>query len=143
MDHVAENIHKEFWRPASPSPRPVEVLREIRSHVEPCHSCGTEFVIGARFCHVCGAVREPAVASVSTKLSQALDFSRISQALGLSAGSLVAFFVGVVCVVAAIVTGMMYSAKTLLDWQAIQMWRLEWLLAAVAAFAAGILLKRN
>ena len=29
-----------------------------------------------------------------------------------------------------------------LDWQAIQFWRVEWLLAAVAAFAAGCLLKK-
>jgi hypothetical protein len=33
-------------------------------------------------------------------------------------------------------------AKTLVDWQAIQFYRAEWLLAATAAFVAGILLKK-
>jgi len=35
-----------------------------------------------------------------------------------------------------------FSVRTTLDWQAIQMWRIEWLLAAVAAFGAGCLLKK-
>jgi hypothetical protein len=35
------------------------------------------------------------------------------------------------------------TAKTLVDWQAIQMYRIEWLLAATAAFVAGILLKKK
>jgi hypothetical protein len=29
-----------------------------------------------------------------------------------------------------------------LDWQAIQLWRIEWLLGAAAAFVAGCLLKK-
>jgi hypothetical protein len=32
--------------------------------------------------------------------------------------------------------------RTAVDWQAIQLWRIEWLLGAVAAFIAGALLKR-
>jgi hypothetical protein len=35
------------------------------------------------------------------------------------------------------------TARTLVDWQAIQFYRAEWLLAATAAFVAGILLKKN
>jgi hypothetical protein len=35
-----------------------------------------------------------------------------------------------------------FSARTALDWQAIQLWRVEWLLAAVAAFVAGCVLKK-
>jgi hypothetical protein len=34
------------------------------------------------------------------------------------------------------------TAKTLVEWQAIQFYRAEWLLAATAAFVAGILLKK-
>ena len=48
---------------------------------------------------------------------------------------------GVLCVLAAIGTGLIYTASTTLDWQAVQVWRIEWLLAAVVAFLAGILLK--
>jgi hypothetical protein len=35
-----------------------------------------------------------------------------------------------------------FSARTTLDWQAIQLWRIEWLVAAVAAFVAGCLFKK-
>jgi len=34
------------------------------------------------------------------------------------------------------------TAKTLVDWQAIQFYRAEWLLGATASFVAGILLKK-
>ena len=36
-----------------------------------------------------------------------------------------------------------FSARTVLDWQAVQLWRIEWLLGAIAMFAAGVLLKRR
>jgi hypothetical protein len=35
-----------------------------------------------------------------------------------------------------------FSPRTALDWQAIQLWRIEWLLGSVAAFGAGCLLKK-
>jgi hypothetical protein len=36
-----------------------------------------------------------------------------------------------------------YKEDTLVDWQAVQAWRIEWLLAAMAALLAGILLKKK
>ena len=74
--------------------------------------------------------------------AQILDFTRIREGLGLSVGSLIAFIVGIGCVIAAIATGFMFTAATVLDWQAVQIWRIEWLLAAAAALLAGILLKK-
>jgi hypothetical protein len=56
---------------------------------------------------------------------------------------LVAFILGCACVIAAVFTGFMFTATTLLDWQAVQIWRIEWLLAALAMFAAGLLLKKK
>ena len=50
---------------------------------------------------------------------------------------------GFACVIAAIVTGFIFTATTLLDWQAVKLWRIEWLLGAVAMFAAGFLLKKK
>jgi hypothetical protein len=44
--------------------------------------------------------------------------------------------------VGALAVGVFFSARTVLDWQAIQIWRIEWLVGAVAAFAAGLLLKK-
>ena len=43
---------------------------------------------------------------------------------------------------AAISVGLIYSVENLADFQAIQLWRIEWLLGAVVAFLAVILLKR-
>ena len=61
--------------------------------------------------------------------------------LGLPLASLVALVAGVICTLAAIGTGLIYTASTALDWQAVQIWRIGWLLAAVVALLAGILLK--
>ncbi len=71
-----------------------------------------------------------------------LDFIRMREALGLNTGSLIALIAGVMCMVAAVATGFIFSATTVLDWQAVQLWRIEWLLAAIAAFLAGVLLKK-
>jgi len=38
---------------------------------------------------------------------------------------------------------LIYSAQTILAWQAMQYWRIEWLLGAIASFAAGCLLKKS
>jgi hypothetical protein len=43
----------------------------------------------------------------------------------------------------AALAGFLYKAETLVDWQAIQVWRIEWLLGAAAALLAGILLKKK
>jgi hypothetical protein len=54
----------------------------------------------------------------------------------------VAFLVGLLCVSGALAVSLFFTARTALDWQAIQLWRIEWLIAAVAAFVAGCLLKK-
>jgi hypothetical protein len=56
---------------------------------------------------------------------------------------LLALILGCVCIIAAIVTGVVFTATTLLDWQAVQLWRIEWLLGALAMFAVGFLLKKK
>ncbi len=71
-----------------------------------------------------------------------LHFHEIKRRAGLSTGSLVAFVIGMACVAGALLVGLL-TAKTLVDWQAIQFYRAEWLLAATAAFVAGILLKKR
>jgi hypothetical protein len=48
---------------------------------------------------------------------------------------------GLGCIGGALLVGLL-TAKTFVDWQAIQFYRAEWLLAATAAFVAGILLKK-
>jgi hypothetical protein len=73
---------------------------------------------------------------------QYLHFYRIKRWIGLPIASLIAFFVGLGCVVGAIGVSLVYKAQNFVDFQAIQMWRIEWLLAATASFVAGILLKK-
>jgi hypothetical protein len=71
-----------------------------------------------------------------------LEFHVIQQRLALSTASLIAFLAGIGCLAGAIGVGLVFSANTVLDWQAVQLWRIEWLLGAAACFLAGILLKK-
>ncbi len=144
---------------------------------EACSSCGTEFMIGSRFCHACGTYRpeknkavhavlsRPATGDfLSEKLSwlqsaaadlnlsrgrialpawlRYLHFHEIKRWIGLPTPSLIAFILGLGCVVGALAVSLFYKASNMAEFQAIQMWRIEWLLAATASFVAGILLKK-
>ena len=71
-----------------------------------------------------------------------LHFHEIKRWVGLPTASLIAFMIGLGCVAGAICVSLVYKAQTFADWQAIQFWRIEWLLAATAAFVAGILLRK-
>jgi hypothetical protein len=143
MAHLAPNIEErqEFWKPAV-APRQEAVIAETTDQV--CQECGTDFVLGSRFCYVCGADRHANLAANAiTGVRAWIDFASLREALGQSNASLVALVLGFACVIAAIVTGFVFTATTLLDWQAVQLWRIEWLLGAVAMFAAGFLLKKK
>jgi hypothetical protein len=174
MADVVHDAPQEFWRP----PTIQEVVLEATNPpaapgmAEMCARCGSEYMIGARFCHTCGvrrrvaAVRTTSLASPVTRLWEQstawvrtaladfswrkipvpvwlhyLHFHEIKRWVGLPTASLVAFFIGLGCVVGAIGVSLFYRASNLAEFQAIQMWRMEWLLAATASFVAGILLK--
>jgi hypothetical protein len=47
------------------------------------------------------------------------------------------------CLLAVMGVGIVYTVQSFADFQAIQYYRVQWLLAAVAAFMAGLLLNRN
>jgi len=141
MAHMAPNYEErqEFWKPAV-APRQEEAS-ETTGQV--CQECGTDFVLGSRFCYVCGADRNANLNGPATGLRSWIDFASLRDSLGQTNASLVALVLGCACVIAAIVTGFVFTATTLLDWQAVQLWRIEWLLGAVAMFAAGFLLKKK
>jgi hypothetical protein len=180
MAEVAHETPQEFWRPPVPVVGEEVVVREATPIMaEACRRCGTEFLLGSRFCHSCGGRRPVAMsaeahadaavmaglweqavdrvhsvgagmASTSRKMWSRiavpswlhyLHFHEIKSWVGLSTGSLVAFIIGVACVAGALLVGLL-TAKTFVDWQAIQFYRAEWLLGATAAFVAGILLKK-
>ena len=144
MSEVMHNAPQEFWQPPVVTSEPAsEALAGA------CGRCGSEFMVGARFCHVCGASRAvKASGSAEHNWAQALEFLRVlefhrmKEWFALSTASLISFLIGAGCLLAAIMVGIIYSVQNLADFQAIQLWRIEWLLAALAAFVAGILLKR-
>jgi hypothetical protein len=70
------------------------------------------------------------------------DVAMIRRRFGLSVPCVVLFILGIVCLVIASGIGILYKPETLVQWQAMQFWRVEWLLGAVAAMLAGILLKK-
>jgi len=174
MAEVVHDAQQDFWRPPVVS----EDVREVATPAtaamaEACTRCGSEFMIGARFCHTCGTRRPVAdltadargaavrhlwngglswVQTVVADFSwrkipvpswlHYLHFHEIKRRVGLPTGSLIAFLVGLGCVTGAIGVSLFYRASNFAEFQAIQMWRLEWLLGATASFVAGILLKK-
>lgn len=143
MADAAPNYEErqEFWRPLVAPPAANERLEAKPRSA--CKKCGAEAVLVGQFCHVCGADRtaDP-LPGTSPGLASWFDFASVRTALGLGTPSLVAFFLGCGCGIAAIVTGFAFTASNALEWQAIQLWRIEWLLGAIALFGAGLLLKK-
>ena len=144
MSEVIDNAPQEFWRPPVAQPEAA-----IAPMVEVCDRCETEFMVGAKFCHDCGAARQPSTRQFAEPIwaralefLRVLEFQNVKEWLGLSMASLIAFFAGLGCLLAAIAVGVIYSVQSLADFQAIQSWRMQWLLAALVAFVAGILLKQ-
>jgi hypothetical protein len=62
--------------------------------------------------------------------------------LGLNRAALLLFTAAGACVLGAILSGVIYRADTVFEWQAVQTWRIEWMLASVVALLAALLLKR-
>jgi hypothetical protein len=144
MADVAHNVEQEFWRPPAVTGPVAPMPKAASAMVDVCEGCGSEFMMGARFCHICGTSRATqAELSSARNWASQLEFQSIKDRIGLSTGSLIAFIIGIGCVLLAIAVGFYFTAQTVLDWQAVQIWRIQWLLASVAAFIAGILLKKS
>ncbi len=181
MAEVVHDAQQEFWRPPSVLDGVTETKLSSMSSghlADTCQGCGSEFMIGARFCHTCGLSRS-VLSKVDTTLDTAaadipgvwarnvawagavtasvvqawreiefptwlyyLHFHEIKRRIGLPTAALIAFMIGLGCVAGAIGVSFFYHASNLAEFQAIQMWRIEWLLAATASFVAGILLKK-
>jgi hypothetical protein len=143
MARPARNSSQEYWRPADPD---VVRLVERTASRPSCWRCGSEYSFGAMFCHVCGSQRDPKADSPSLRRaenSSMLDLGAVRKRLEFSVPCLVFFLLGVTCMVGAALTGLIFKSETLVDWQAVQLWRIEWLLGAAAALLAGILLKKK
>jgi hypothetical protein len=177
MAEVVQSTQQEFWRPPTLRLNEEVAVADSRpAMAEACPRCGTEFLLGSRFCHTCGNRRPEAVSSstradaaalaglweggvrklqsairgfpwiswISLKLpsrTSFLSFHEMKIRLGLPTLSLIAFLIGLACVVGAILSGIA-TVKNWNDFYSVQLYRAEWLLAATASFVAGILLKK-
>ena len=144
MANVAPNLEErqEFWKPMV-APRP-EVVPSGQARPTACRNCGSELVDGSRVCSQCGTdSQEPAVDEQPRLIRAWLSLGAWRRVSGPSIASLVALVLGCVCIVAAVLTSYVFPATTLVDWQAVQLWRIEWLLAAIAILLAGILVKKK
>jgi hypothetical protein len=137
MSEAANQIQHDFWRP--PMPAAAAAAPERSSA---CRRCGTEFIVSSLYCHACGAKRPDLSSGRTLEIPGRTELASLAQRLGLTVPAVVAFLLGMLCMLGTLAVSVFFTAKTALDWQAIQLWRIEWLLAAVAAFAAGCLLKK-
>lgn len=175
MAEVVHDAQQDFWRPPTVHQDALEATNPVAASgmAEMCARCGSEFMIGAQFCHACGVRRPAATPGASVDASviaglwtqklawlrstvagiswrnidlpdwlHYLHFHEIQRWVGLPTASLIAFFIGLGCVAGVLGVSLFYRASTLAEFQAIQMWRVEWLLGATASFVAGILLKK-
>jgi hypothetical protein len=143
MSEVIPETQHEFWRP----PAIRQEAAVVPGMVDVCAGCRTEFMVGSRFCHICGVARGTQAGSQNGYWTHLLEFLHVvefqdlKQWLGLGTAPLIAFAIGVFCFLAATLVGVVCSVTNFEDFQAVQFWRMEWLLAAIVAFVAGVLLK--
>src|SRR5215831_20554020 len=65
MAGAVEGTQQEFWRPPTPTlGQEVEITEPVRL-AEACSRCGTEFLLGSKFCHTCGGRRPEAISSAT------------------------------------------------------------------------------
>ena len=73
MSEVAQSTQQEFWRPPSHQLEQEALVRQsVPVMAESCPRCGTEYLLGSRFCHSCGGRRPAAVSSAARADAAAL-----------------------------------------------------------------------
>lgn len=131
--------HEDYWRPLS-GPKlqsdPAPELARVR-----CGRCRAELPFSAKYCQACGFEQTLTLVKPPALLGQPGLASLVS-GLQQNLASFITLVLGCTCLLAAAATGLLFKVNTLSDWQAVQLWRIEWLLGAIAFFVAGVLLKR-
>jgi len=140
MSDAVRDAHQEFWRPPLSQPPTATNLAES------CRRCGTEFMVGATFCHICGSSRHRTDHVPSRSWTRhfaflrALEFSSVKDWFGLPLPTLCAFLLGIAFLIVALAMGFV-SVHDTADFEAVQLWRIQWLMVSCASFLAGILLR--
>src|SRR5215467_6707003 len=112
MAEAAPNLHgqEDFWKPL-PGPR-LQSASASEAHGVVCADCHADLAPGAHFCHVCGS-KQPAFPGTSIQILNKFSLAAICNALGQTIPSFIAFALGCVCLVAAIVVGFLFRVATL------------------------------
>jgi hypothetical protein len=153
---LRQNQKEAYWKPmlnqAVEHPEPEKQHSAVITAERPkqnsesrgdvCSHCGTEFVVRSPYCRMCGW-RSESYETLGIASTSKLDFHALRRRMNLSTAALICFIAGMGALIAAATVGFIYSANTLVDWQAIQIWRIEWLLAAAVTLLCGILLNRK
>lgn len=137
MAEALTDSKQEFWKPAK------RVPLQLLQPNDRCRECGTEYATGAVFCHSCGVSREPDHKSSPAQSHAAVpdDLVRGWRSYGMMTAC--SFVMGIGCLFAAASVGLLNTPESVFEWQAIQLERIEWLLAGAVVLLAGILLKRK
>src|ERR1700693_5676939 len=110
MCEVIHDPQHEFWRPPV-AERVAAAQAEASEMVEACDGCRTEFMVGARFCYVCGSPRVNPSPVSAAHWTRYFEFHHIKQALGLPVPALVAFLIGLGCLLATVSVGFIYAVQ--------------------------------
>ena len=144
MSEAVPNSQQDFWIRPTIRAMPATATSTGES-LKSCVHCSTEFMAGSRFCYLCGAKREldatPKTWVRQHSFSQLMGIRYLRQSLGLSIPSLCAFLAGIGCLIEAVRAGVVFRVENLVGFQALQFFRIEWLLGSIAAFVAGIVVK--
>ena len=142
MADFTRELSQEYWRPSQPSGG-----QQHGFHTQGeafCNVCGTPYAAGARFCHLCGLGRDEDLhAEKTNQLLEWMDIGAIRMQFGLSNVSMVFLLAATIFMLATVLTGLVYNTSTVAEWQAVQAWRVEWLLATVVALLAAMLFKKQ
>ncbi len=142
MAEATQQAQQDFWRAPVPGSRAgVSPALGATERSSACH-CGTEYIVSSLYCHACGTSRPERNVGNALRVPGLTELGSLAERLGLTTPAVIAFLAGMLCLLGALTVSFFFTARTFADWQAIQMWRVEWLLAAIAAFAAGCLLKK-
>jgi hypothetical protein len=143
MAEFTKDLSQEYWRPAHAKGNMSQAPGFPSQGNEAfCTVCGTQYAAGARFCHVCGLGREDDLREETLNpLANWINMATLRTRFGLSTVSLVFVLAAAIFMLATVMTGLVYNTSTIAEWQAVQTWRIEWLLAAVVALLAAMLFK--
>lgn len=95
-----------------------------------CPKCHTRLPSLAEYCLHCGSKVTPAPMQ---RVHEHPNNWRVA--------ALVCMVVGIACLLGALLTSAVFGQQTVLDWQAVQLWRIEWLLAGMALFVLARVLQ--